>query len=64
MKNDGGSETVHGTTPSFLNYWIGSEGSTIKVIEVCHVILSINKSYFAKVFCDVVDMDESHNLLG
>ncbi|XP_038708520.1 uncharacterized protein LOC120003573 [Tripterygium wilfordii] len=43
--------------------WI-QKGPTVKVEEVCHIILSIGKQYRDEVLCDVIDMDASHVLLG
>lgn len=43
--------------------WI-KEGPTITVTKICKVHLSIGKSYNVEIIYEVVDMDESHILLG
>nr|GMD01401.1 zf-CCHC domain-containing protein [Ipomoea batatas] len=43
--------------------WI-KEGTSVMVTEVCHVPVSIGKSYQDTVTCEVIDMDACHILLG
>nr|GLL17334.1 uncharacterized protein LOC109163967 [Ipomoea trifida]GLL41384.1 uncharacterized protein LOC109163967 [Ipomoea trifida] len=43
--------------------WI-KEGPSVMVMEVCHVPVSIGKSYQDTVTCEVIDMDACHILLG
>nr|GMD27161.1 Zinc finger, CCHC-type [Ipomoea batatas] len=43
--------------------WI-KEGTSVMVMEVCHVPVSIGKSYQDTVTCEVIDMDACHILLG
>lgn len=39
--------------------WI-KKGPMIKIIKVCRVPISIERSYSIEVLCDIVDMDTSH----
>nr|GMD34416.1 zf-CCHC domain-containing protein [Ipomoea batatas] len=43
--------------------WI-KEGPSVSVTEICHVPISIGKSYEDTVRCEVIDMDACHILLG
>ncbi|XP_031120876.1 uncharacterized protein LOC116024113 [Ipomoea triloba] len=43
--------------------WI-KEGPSVSVTEICHVPISIGKSYEDTVRCEVIDMDACHVLLG
>nr|GMC84755.1 zf-CCHC domain-containing protein [Ipomoea batatas] len=43
--------------------WI-KEGPSVSVIEICHVPISIGKSYEDTIVCEVIDMDACHILLG
>ena len=43
--------------------WI-QKGPKVDVTEICRVPLSIGKYYQEEVFCDVIDMDAGHVLLG
>jgi len=54
------------TEPHLHPYTIGwsKKDLSIKVIDGCHVLISIGKYYQDTVCCDVVDMDTCHILLG
>lgn len=43
--------------------WI-RKGVELKVTQVCHLPISIGKSYKDTIICDVVEMDACHILLG
>nr|GMD68123.1 LEAF RUST 10 DISEASE-RESISTANCE LOCUS RECEPTOR-LIKE PROTEIN KINASE-like 1.1 [Ipomoea batatas] len=43
--------------------WI-KEGPSVSVTEICHVPISIGKSYEDTIRCEVIDMDACHILLG
>nr|GMD68104.1 Zinc finger, CCHC-type [Ipomoea batatas] len=43
--------------------WI-KEGPSVSVTEICHVPISIGKSYEDTIVCEVIDMDACHILLG
>ena len=43
--------------------WI-KKGPSIKVTNLCHIPISIDKFYHDSVACDVVDMNTCHILLG
>ena len=43
--------------------WI-KKGPSIKVTDLCYVLISIGKYYQDTITCDVVDMDACHILLG
>ena len=43
--------------------WV-KRGPSVKVTEACRVPLSIGKHYKHEIWCDVIDMDASHVLLG
>nr|GLL25427.1 uncharacterized protein LOC109163967 [Ipomoea trifida] len=43
--------------------WI-KEGPSVSVTEICHVPISIGKSYEDTIVCEVMDMDTCHILLG
>nr|GLL31626.1 uncharacterized protein LOC109163967 [Ipomoea trifida] len=43
--------------------WI-KEGPSVSVTEICHVLISIGKSYEDTIVCEVIDMDACHILLG
>ena len=42
--------------------WI-KKGPSIKVTNICHVLILIGKYYQNTVVCDEVDMDACHNFL-
>ncbi|XP_038680918.1 uncharacterized protein LOC119981846 [Tripterygium wilfordii] len=43
--------------------WL-KDGPVLKVVETCHVSLSLGKWYSDEVLCDVLEMDVGHILLG
>ncbi|CAL2270715.1 unnamed protein product [Prunus armeniaca] len=54
------------TEPHVSPYSLGwvTKGPSVRVAETCRVPLSIGKHYRDDVFCDVIDMDACHILLG
>lgn len=43
--------------------WV-KKGIEIAITEMCKVSFTIGKNYNCKIFCDVVDMDVCHLILG
>ncbi|XP_019168246.1 PREDICTED: uncharacterized protein LOC109163967 [Ipomoea nil] len=54
------------TEPHPRSYKLGwiKEGPSVSVTEICHVPISIGKSYEDTIACEVIDMDVCHILLG
>ena len=48
---------------SYTSRWI-KKGPYIKITDLCHISISIDKFYQDFIACDVVDIDACHMILG